>query len=468
MAQLGQSITQPRTVPQSYSAKDLAEAVHLELLRRSASSPSLEVLIELFESMYIASLKTEESKPVTFHVVYLDPNNPDPRPPGVTVHNRWSCVTLGETVPLNGANFLKIAVASDPRTSSFAVHHDSNKGLVVWGLIDQGNSYHDFVNFDSETEPDRPGLFQSSITGTAHLVAYIGYQKVAELKQNSLVRSAVDVLQAGPIREALEPGIQSYFRAVQGRLPERFEGDPSDWGPLLVGDWLSVLKRLLLRVQNMRHGGAFLIAPDQLLDGLLVKHSIAYDRLASALERHAVAKEEHFAANDEISEEYMQKQVERMPLGLHLDEAVSGYYLDEIRSELDGAIWFTSLLTRVDGLVLLTPRLEVRGFGVEIRISDEPAEIFRAMDAHASESRLQKVDYQQYGTRHRSMMRYCAKFPGTVGFVLSQDGDVRITTRVGAKLVLWDNIQLQLPKFVRPRKRRRRRLRRARGPVLGV
>ena len=132
--------------------------MHLELLRRGAAPPPLEVLVELFESMYFASLKTEESKPVLFHVAYVDPRKPDPKPPKTTVHDRWSCVRLSTPIPLSSANFVKIAPASDPRTSSFAVYHDTIGGLAVWGLIDQGNSYHDYVNLHSESGPERPGL----------------------------------------------------------------------------------------------------------------------------------------------------------------------------------------------------------------------------------------------------------------------------------------------------------------------
>ena len=106
---------------QSSSPKDLASAVHLELLRRSADPPPLEILVELFDSMYFASLKTEESKPVLFHIVYLDPEKPDPKPPKTLVHDRWRCVQLFPPIALNSASFAKIAPASDPRTSAFAV-----------------------------------------------------------------------------------------------------------------------------------------------------------------------------------------------------------------------------------------------------------------------------------------------------------------------------------------------------------
>ena len=409
---------------QSQSPKDLALAVHSELMNRRTSPPPLDVLVELFESMYFASLKTEESKPVLFHVAYVDPQRPDPRPPKTLVHNRWSCVLLSPPIAMNSANFGKIAPASDPRTSSFAVFHGADGRLTVWGLIDQGNSYHDYVNFDSESGPERPGLFQASIIGIGHLVAYIGYEKVAELKHNNLVRTAIDVFQSGKVREALKAGIRSHLDTLRTGWPDEFPSDFDDWEPPLVEAWLATLRRILLRVQNIRHGGAFLMTPDQGRKGLLIKHKISYSRLRTALQRHAVANAQQLIASGIIGDEYMDKDAEDMPLFLHLDEVIAGYDLEEIRNELTGVIWFTSLLTRVDGLVLLDPNLEVQGFGVEITVPEEPSEIYSAGDAWASESLLRKVDYQHYGTRHRSMMKYCAKFPGSVGFVISQDGDV--------------------------------------------
>jgi hypothetical protein len=410
--------------------------------------------------MYFASLKTEESKPVLFHVAYVDPQKPGPKPPKTTVHDRWRCVRLSPPIALNSTNLLKIAPASDPRTSSFAVHHDPDGRLTVWGLIDQGNSYHDYVNFDSESGPERPGLFQASITGIGHLVAYIGYEKIAELKINKLVRTAIDVFQSGKIRDVLETAIQSLLQSLQVGWPDEFPPDSADWKQYVTETWLSALRRILLRVQGIRHGGAFLMTPDQTDQGLLVKHKIAYDRLRTALQRHSVATAQRMIASEIIGDEYMEKDVEDMPIALHVDEWIAGYDLEEIRTELGGVIWFISLLTRVDGLVLLNQNLEVQGFGVEITVREEPREIYAAGDAWASDSLLKRVDYQLYGTRHRSMMRYCDKFPGSVGLVISQDGDVRVMTKVDGRLVVWENIQLQLPKFVSRKKPIRRRAKR--------
>ncbi len=405
--------------------------------------------------MYFASLKTEESEPVLFHVAYVDSLKPDPKPPERIAHDRWRCVPFAQTVPLTSASLTKIAPASDPRTSSFAVCQDKVGRLAVWGLIDQGNSYHDYVNFDSDTGPERPGLFQASILGIGHLVAYIAYEKIAELRKNALVRAAVNVFQRGTIRDALDSGIRSHIETLRTDWPDEFPEDDQFLETIGVQHWLSSIRRLLLRVQNIGHGGAFLITSDKTLHGLLVKHRIIYDRLRTALQRHAIASAQQSMATATIGQDYIDRDLEDMPVNLYLEEVVSGYELDEIRNEMGATIWFISLLTRVDGLVLLNPELEVQGFGVEITVAEEPSEVYSATDAFGLEPALKKIDYQQYGTRHRSMMRYCAKFPGSVGFVISQDGDVRVMTHINGRLLVWENLQLQLPKFV-TRKRRRR------------
>src|SRR5207302_7814662 len=171
-------------------------------------------------------------------------------------------------------------------------------------------------------------------------------------------------------------GIRTHVESLRRGWPDEFPDDPEDWRPVVTDAWLTALRRLLLRVQNIRHGGAFLITPYQTNQGLLVKHKISYDRLRTALQRHAIALAEQGISEEIIRSDYMEKDVEDMPVALHVDDVIAGYDLDEIRNELLGVVWFISLLTRVDGLVLLTPTLEVQGFGVEITEGEEPTEIY--------------------------------------------------------------------------------------------
>ncbi len=439
--------------------KDLAQTIHSELELRGTNSPGLEILTDLFETLYFVSLKTEELQPITCYVVYLSSENPDPKPPERIVKDRWSYIRFGEPISFTASDLVKLAKASDPRTSSLAVYYDEiHRHLSLWGIIDQANRYHDFVNYDTDEGTERPGMFQASIIGIGHLVAYIGFEKIAELKTNVLLNKTLDVLRSGPIYDALVPGIQKYIEKIRGEIPEQVYEDFWNWDGSLASYWISSLCRLLLRARNYRHGGAILITSDTSLQGLNVKYSIKYHRLRSALEGRAIATIQEAYASDLIFQDYLDQDAGEIPTDLYLDEAVNRDDLDGSLGELDGALWFISLLTRVDGLVLMNPSLEVEGFGVEITCNSEPKEVFLAGNERATKSRLYKVDYNHFGTRHRSMMRYCSQVPDSVGFIISQDGDVRAITQVHKQLVMWENIRLQ-----RDFKRRTRRRKHTKG-----
>jgi hypothetical protein len=133
-----------------------------------------------------------------------------------------------------------------------------------------------------------------------------------------------------------------------------------------------------------------------------------------------------------------------MPLQLYYDLSAEEGFLRVLHEELTGCIRFISSLANVDGLILLSPELKVRGFGVEILSKLEPKQIFRAHSAMAENSDLELLSPSHFGTRHRSMMRFCYSHQGSVGFVVSQDGDIRAITRVGAKLILWEDVKVHL------------------------
>ena len=149
---------------------------------------------------------------------------------------------------------------------------------------------------------------------------------------------------------------------------------------------------------------------------------------------------------------------EHIPVDFYLEENTDETDLKHIRSEIDGVLWFISLLSRVDGLILMNKHLIVRGFGVEIKSAKPPEKIYICTRKIPSESSLKRVDYNHFGTRHRSMMRYCWNYSGAVGFVVSQDGDVRAMTKYDDKLIIWDNIRLQAYTFVSRKLIRRKRI----------
>lgn len=118
--------------------------------------------------------------------------------------------------------------------------------------------------------------------------------------------------------------------------------------------------------------------------------------------------------------------------------------LEAHKNEALGCVRFIASLSKVDRFVMLDRSLTVHGFGVELRSASELTDISVAGDSQATTSLLRPASLSQFGTRHRAMMRYCYENEGALGFVISQDGDIRATTKVGEHLVLWENINVQL------------------------
>ncbi len=137
-------------------------------------------------------------------------------------------------------------------------------------------------------------------------------------------------------------------------------------------------------------------------------------------------------------------QGDMLPCEIHFDAVQFQSELDRLKSRLLGCVRYIASLSRVDGFVLLDKSLVVNGFGVEARADTELTEIFMAGDAQASARLLRPAPLSQFGTRHRAMMRYCDANEGALGFVISQDGDIRATMKYQGKLVLWENINVQL------------------------
>ena len=98
----------------------------------------------------------------------------------------------------------------------------------------------------------------------------------------------------------------------------------------------------------------------------------------------------------------------------------------------DTATRVTAHASCVDGAVILDAALSVLGFRVELLARDEDAlPVCVALSPEASEPTVTGVvDMAAFGTRHRSAARFCARLPGAVAVVVSQDGEMREFVRL--------------------------------------
>ena len=416
---------------------DLAKRVHSQLNAAEDSSPSLAILVNLFEILYFASLKSEETETISCRIAFLNRRDPDPMPPSRVTSDRWRHFPLGDDIPFTVRNLVKLSKAVDPWVSTIAVDATPDAELRIWGLIDQSVHYSTYVMKETDVGPEMPGLFQAVIQGIGDIAAYRRFTLLAALRQDTLVTTQRRVLQSGPVHGKLSSSIQTLQSRVAEKTGQQNYQIRDHWDNSLEDFWISTLCRILIGIQRYGHGGAVLIANDG--TGLTPKYLLDYRRLTESMVRYGVLRVKESIYSDKISEEYLPQDAD-IPIDLYLNEGVAENELRDTNNEITGCIRFLSSLSRVDGLIWLHPDLSLRGFGVEITSKKEPENVFGARDSEGT--KVRKIDMNHFGTRHRSMIRHCAADPESVGFVVSQDGEVRAITNVADKVVVWDNVRL--------------------------
>lgn len=421
----------------------LAKLVAEGLSQRSISPPPQTVLLTLFETLYFASLKTDEARQCRCTVNFMDPAQNAGGLKSRDWENGWSVVPFHSPRNLDVRSLLKLAEAADPSVSSFAVWYDAEENLVVWGMVDQELRYEERVALDAVEDPQRPGLFQARIIGVGAISVYKDFELLGSLEQNHLIAHYHDVLWEGPIHERLKGNLRD---SLASHVSEHVRGNGVLFEQLqeeLLVRWHNSICRILHNIRLYRHGGGLLIVPGYPAPDLNVKYELTYDRLRSTLfqlSQNQIAKRRQYKLISTIC----QSPEDTLPYHLYLETLQCRKELDRLRDELLGCNRFIASLSRVDGFVLLDKHMTVHGFGVEARSDDPITDIYVAGDASASTELLSQVSLDQFGTRHRAMMRYCQEYEGSLGFVISQDGDIRAIIKHHGRLIFWENINVQL------------------------
>ncbi|MGL5017521.1 MAG: putative sensor domain DACNV-containing protein, partial [Luteolibacter sp.] len=80
------------------------------------------------------------------------------------------------------------------------------------------------------------------------------------------------------------------------------------------------------------------------------------------------------------------------------------------------------------------------GFGGEIRVDRNVLTIGLAHDLEGNA--ITPWDVRGDGTRHRSVYRLCAVEPEAIGFVISQDSQVRMIANVDDSVIVWPHTMI--------------------------
>lgn len=389
----------------------------LLMLRRWEKTPDLEGdltepgLRRLLDLAFQVSLTTEEGRHPHFRI-YVPCRQQQvaaPRP----------VIRFEPKIPLSDQLLRRIAPSVSSRMHALQVV-ESQKRLFADAIIGIAGSGASAVtgSFDVSTglgipglmvRVDGPGILRVTEKGTWELRA----GRIQPVHHYAILKV---------VRDWFQELAQSFLEktsAVSSTAVAKPEGDPS---AIFDATWSFILSTAI----GAHHGGAFVVLPTTIRTAPPVHVTYSAERLD--LMRGAVKFFEACFDTEKVADP------REAQMRAHDWEAARARMFSAARGLAD--------LANVDGCVVLDRGLRLTGFGGEIRVHENDIAGARCIAAHPQTLEEQEpIEIERFGTRHRSAMRLCAAVPGTLAFVISQDGDLRVFYGLPDRRVcMWRNL----------------------------
>ncbi len=447
--------------------RQLAEAVLRALSLAVVDVPMPSALALFFDVLYEASFRTERGQPVLCSLLWQEPGafrrTPSFSPDQLPLCGSY--VAFTSPVPFGVGSVLNLAKVLDPQDAALAVWGGEGQTPHIHGLVNYGAGSSLSAPAEWEAQAGVCGSFRATILGPAHLSVDAGLDYPIELKRNTLRAHAQSPLRRGPLRDRLAAALRTLTPEVQAQLPPelaassfldaeaiplkdgsvfRFE---YDWAGSLEKLWITTLTRILLKIRENGGGGAVLITPQAAESPererrLQVSYALEFSGLQTLLQQRGAFWMTQFIQAAKALSEQPRTVREMRPEELALPEPDPRTGPVGSDHEINQAIAFIASLSRMDGLLLLTPQLALQGFGALSVGEGGEKDVYLAGDDQATEANLSSVPAHAFGPRCFALLRQCSLDPEALGFFLTQDGDLRAMLQHEDKILVWDPVRL--------------------------
>jgi len=416
----------------------LAHEVASRIRELGFDEPSQRVIGTLLETAYLGTLRSEEGRFVKGSLTFANPKRPDVHPPLLRRADYPTFTKFEAPEILTVQTLVKLARAIDHWSGSIAVYATRRNEIVAWGVVDQLVQQNVRWQRESDGGFGNPGQLTVTTDGIGDISAYHGNLFLGGLKAQALITRENDALKSKIVFEYAFDALAPFAKPIACVL----DGDEDEAEILanLVSMWATSIARLCIGLRQRGTGGAFLLTPEPIRQMLQVRHPFAYPRLMNAAILRVL--DERYSWDVEHAQQEFTDKADPVPADLVIEASLAKADAEDREEEMTGAVKLVASLAALDGLVLMTPALSVAGFGVKIDSTPNVTTVYDGAGFSHRGTRARKIDPSQFGTRHGSMLRYCAQDRKALGIVVSQDGYARLIMTVRNSLVFWDNLKL--------------------------
>ncbi|TLD72493.1 hypothetical protein FEM03_03335 [Phragmitibacter flavus] len=404
--------------------------VELEgLLAGRADSPTKAQLMDLCDLLYASSLLKEEGRAVRARLVVAPPDAfavEDGPPEGV------HAIRFAVPHPLTSNEVKRLSPAASFYHSVIAVWPDKGRGFRVWGILNTGPRWMNLVAGGRKVAGADLAYPIIHVRDPGWLLFYQDYRLLAEWRGREFHGPRMDVFQSKLLSERFADLRRQLVEELRDDcLPETLSLEAyADLAHLIA---LQFVRRSINLVRTSGHGGSLVLIPDD------EEGRVAAEKWIDC--KYLLKEDGAGQRFRQLWQAIIRRVGQLSPAGASVEQAWQVFRLsrDEELDQLEESFFELARLLSdfmmVDGALVLDHRLGLVGFGGEIRVDRTVLYVEQAHDLEGGS--VSRWDVQGDGTRHRAVYRLCSVEPSVIGFVVSQDSQVRMIANVYDSVMFW-------------------------------
>ncbi|MDR3554037.1 MAG: diadenylate cyclase [Syntrophobacteraceae bacterium] len=406
--------------------------------------PEPDTLEHILSCCYQASLMREEDRAVRFRLILRAPgcfDGTDGPPRGL--HR----LTFSEPRAFDEYELQRLSPAVDFYRSMIGVCLSPQKRLFIWGIVHSGSRWVQNVYGGKVIAPRLPPSLVVYVTDPGRITVCRGPITIATLNRGQVLTPTHEVFDSTWLPGNFAP-VRSRLWAMHLEARQAAQKPWANLDPSIVRTIAQqVVRRIISSVRNSGHGGTILVVPPEIVDHVFEENS--YLNIEYRVTDKTARKRFQTLVLDLMNtlaevygpmarpgksvgwEEYVASGEESLAL---CDEAV-----------FDLAQFFADLAS-VDGAVVFSEGFELLGFGAMISGGLKGIRtVARALDIEGAER--QQVYSGSFGSRHRSVFRFCNEVHDAIAIVISQDRVVRFVKWKEGVVTYWDGVATSIMDF---------------------
>jgi hypothetical protein len=369
--------------------------------------PKLEYAKIILEVVFVASLKKQEEEPVRVSVTFLDPSSLLEE-----VAAQDTITTIFQTpIAFSVESLVSIAPALDSISSSImvtTVPGEADKLQIIGSVYFSHDGLHRFNAMDYALCP--LDLFSVSTREAGNLMVFRGESVIGCFSSGELCEQTLPTFTESPLAWNLLQIVQTH--------PEFAEFGMDYWEA-----YRDLMDRLLLETARRSHGGTIMWLPGE---SAMPDNSLIDPRfpLKSAPDGSSLLRE--FVALEQLTKSRFARS--RHISGKH-------GFLTNKRKLIELTEYLAQMACH-DGALVISDRLMPISFGSMFTAGTWQGKVVSWQESSEFFPSVQ-MNFSKRGMRHNSALNFVGQCPGSVAFVISQDGPIAGLTRKDEESIYW-------------------------------